>query len=136
MSFFTLQRATLRRDLYGGRVSSYMVKRVIGMPGDTVRMSHFVLSIKVRGSADFVPEQQLVADHYVIRTSLDARGWQDSFPLSGNIEETKLNDGQYFVLGDNRPSSSDSRSWGPLSRDRIVGKVIYRYWPPRSIGTL
>jgi signal peptidase I len=136
VSFFTGQRVTLHRDLYGSRVNNYMVKRVIGVPGDTVRMSRFVLSIKARGSADFVAEQQLISVKYDIRTSVDARGWQQDFPLSGNSTEIRLGENQYFVLGDNRPSSSDSRSWGPLNRDRIVGKVIYRYWPPRSLGTL
>jgi signal peptidase I len=99
-------------------------------------MSRFVLSIKPRGSTDFIPEQQLTASRYEIRTAVDARGWQETFPLSGNSDEIRLKDDEYFVLGDNRPSSSDSRSWGPLSRDRIVGKIIYRYWPPRSLGTL
>jgi signal peptidase I len=136
VSFLTGQRVTLHRDLYGARVESYMVKRIIGVPGDTIRMTRFALSIKARGSADFVPEQQLVPIHYETRTTIDARGWQPTFPLSGNSDEIRLRDNEYFVLGDNRPSSSDSRSWGPLSRDRIVGKVIYRYWPPRSLGTL
>ena len=56
------------------------------------------------------------------------------FPFSGNSGEHVLGDGEYFLLGDNRPESSDSRSWGALSRDRIIGKVIYRYWPLRSVG--
>jgi len=136
VSFLTAQRVTLHRDLYGARVNGYMVKRIIGIPGDTLRMSRFVLSIKTRGSTDFVPEQQLIPFHYEIRTSVDARGWQETFPLSGNSDEISLRDNEYFVLGDNRPSSSDSRSWGALRRDRIVGKLIYRYWPPRTLGIL
>ncbi len=68
VNFFTAQRVTLHRDLYGARLNSYMVKRVIGIPGDTVRMSSFVLSIKPSGSSDFVPEQQLIATRYEIRT--------------------------------------------------------------------
>ena len=134
-NFLSLQKATLHRDLYGGRVNGYMVKRVIGIPGDTVRLANFSLSLEPRGGTEFVPEKQLIPLHYEIQTALDAKGWSLSNPFSGNSEEIRLGDDQYFVLGDNRTQSSDSRSWGPVTRDRIVGKVIYRYWPPRALGT-
>jgi signal peptidase I len=111
------------------------VKRVIGIPGDTVRLAGFSVSLKPRGGSDFVPEKQLIPGQFEIRTSLEAKGWGPNYPLAGNSEEVRLGDEQYFVLGDNRTESSDSRSWGPVTMDRIVGKVIYRYWPPRAIGT-
>jgi signal peptidase I len=133
-SFLSLQKLTLHRDLYGGRVTSYMVKRVIGIPGDTVRLSSFALSVRPRGGSDFVPELQLVPSRYQVRTALEAKGWSSSYPLSGTGSEILLGDEQYFLLGDNRPDSSDSRSWGPLKLNRIVGKVVYRYWPPASFG--
>ena len=98
-------------------------------------LSSFEAALKPRGGTDFVPEKQLIPRHYVIQTDLDARGWSSTYPFSGNSEEITLGDDQYFVLGDNRTESSDSRSWGPVTQDRIVGKVIYRYWPPRSLGT-
>jgi signal peptidase I len=60
VNFFTLQKATLHRNLYGMRVNGFMVKRVIGLPGDTIRLKSYVASIKARGASDFVPEQQLV----------------------------------------------------------------------------
>ena len=134
-NFFSLQKATLHRDLYGGRVNGYVVKRVIGIPGDSVRLASFAAALKPRGGTDFVPEMQLISGPYKIQTGLDARGWSSTYPFSGNSEEIRLGDDQYFVLGDNRTESSDSRSWGPVSKDRIVGKVIYRYWPPPSLGT-
>jgi signal peptidase I len=135
-SFLTLQKATLHRDLYGSRVNGYLVKRIVGMPGDTVRMKDFILLIRPPGAPDFVPEQQLIPARYQLRTSLTARGWTSSLPLSGNSGEVVLRAGEYFVLGDNRPESSDSRSWGALAAERIVGKLVYRYWPPRSFGKL
>jgi len=135
VGFATLQKLSLFRDIYGGRVSSYMVKRVVGIPGDTLKLSSFSLLVKPRGGLAFVPEQQLASVPYQIATTLDAKGWSSSFPFSGNSGEIRLGDDQYFVLGDNRPDSSDSRSWGPLRLERIVGKVVYRYWPPRSLGT-
>jgi signal peptidase I len=135
VSFFTLQKATLHRDFYGSRVNGFMVKRLVGMPGDTLRLTGFALSVKQRGAAAFVPEQQVVPGHYEIRTTQDAKGWSSTFPFSGNTPEITLGDDQYFVLGDNRTESSDSRSWGPLTRERIIGKVVYRYWPPASLGS-
>ena len=50
-------------------------------------------------------------------------------PLSGSFPETYLSDGQFFVVGDDRPASTDSRFYGPIGADRIVGKVWVRYWP-------
>jgi len=133
--FAALQRLSLYRDLYGGRVSSYMVKRIVGLPGDTLRLASFLAMVKPRGSSAFVSELELSPVRYQVAAAVDARGWQPTFPFSGNSPEITLGDDQYFVLGDNRPQSSDSRSWGPLRMDRIVGKVVYRYWPPRAIGT-
>jgi signal peptidase I len=134
-NFLTLQKATLHRDLYGGRVNISMVKRLVGMPGDTVRLSSFALAVKPRGESSFVPERQIVPGNYEIRTTQDVPGWSSSFPFSGNTQDITLGDDQYFVLGDNRTESSDSRSWGPVTRDRIIGKVVYRYWPPASFGS-
>jgi signal peptidase I len=134
--FFTLQKVSLHRDLYGSRVPLSMVKRVIGIPGDTIRLKGFVASIRPRGASDFVPEQQLIRTRYVLQSKNRAPGWSDSLPFSGNEPEILLRDGEYFVLGDNRPDSSDSRSWGPVGTERIVGKVIYRYWPPVALGKL
>jgi signal peptidase I len=134
VGFATLQKLSLYRDLYGGRVSGYMVKRIVGIPGDTLKLSNFTLLVRPRGGGAFLPEQELSSVHYQVVTTLEAWGWSTSFPFSGNSGEIQLGDEQYFVLGDNRPDSSDSRSWGPLRLDRIVGKVVYRYWPPSSIG--
>jgi signal peptidase I len=132
--FFSGQSATVVRDSTGARVPPYMIKRVVGLPGDTVRMSGFRLSVMIPGSAAFVEELRLVDQPYAIATQggLPA-GWQSQFPFSGEAPPRVLRDGEYFLLGDNRPDSSDSRSWGPLQRDQIVGKVLLRYWPlPRS----
>lgn len=135
--FFSGQRGTVVRDPTGARVPPYMIKRVVGLPGDTVRMSGFRLSVIVAGSGAFVDEQQLVDEPYAIVTpgGLPA-GWQSQFPFSGEVQPRLLREGEYFLLGDNRPDSSDSRSWGPLRRDQIVGKVLLRYWPLRRSGRI
>ena len=111
VSFLTLQKATLRRDLYGGRVNSYMLKRIVGMPGDTIRLGNYKVWVRPRGGSDFVPEDQIVPVRYGTRSAVNAPGWDSSLPFSGNEDDLVLKDGEYYVLGDNRPESSDSRSW-------------------------
>lgn len=136
VGFFTLQKGSLYQDPEGGRAQGYVVKRIVGVPGDTIRMRGFVAYIKPRGASEFSIETSLIHFPSPPQTALHAAGWQPEFPYAGNTEEVVLHDGEYFVLGDNRPDSSDSRSWGVLTRPRIVAKVILRYWPPRSIGKL
>ena len=51
-----------------------------------------------------------------------------------NLNETIVQNGYFFVLGDNRPISQDSRSWGMVSKEQIIGKAWFRYWPISNIG--
>jgi signal peptidase I len=134
--FFTGQHATLIRDFDGGRRNRYVVKRIIGVPGDTVRMQGFTASIRPRGAADFTPEAQLIHEQFERRIDFAPTNWEPSLPFSGTAADVTLGPDEYFVLGDNRTSSSDSRSWGPLDGPRIVGRLVFRYWPPRSFGGL
>jgi signal peptidase I len=86
------------------------LKRVIGLPGD---------SISEHGGVFFVNGKKL-KEPYVLAHDRDyeTRSW----PVLG--------DNQYFVMGDNRISSCDSRAWGPVSRSAFIGPVVATYWPP------
>jgi signal peptidase I len=134
VSFFSLQKATLVRELDGSRVQQFLVKRVVGVPGDTIRMQGYAVSIKPRGAPEFLPESELMERTGEISSPPTVQGWKPAFPFSGNVEETVLQSDQYFVLGDDRPDSSDSRSWGPVPSSKICAKVILRYWPPSRFG--
>jgi signal peptidase I len=113
-----------------------MVKRIIAVPGDTVVMRDYEAFVRPADGSDFEAENQLIeASYQPVRTPLPA-GWRKELPFSGDLEALTLAEGQYFVLGDNRPSSSDSRSWGPVERGRIVARVLYRYWPFARGGRL
>jgi signal peptidase I len=97
------------------RTKSY-IKRVVGLPGDTVMIDHG--KVYVNGAA--------LDEPYVPREYRD----QQSKP-----PETVAPD-NYFVLGDHRGSSNDSRAWGTVPRSYIYGKAVFVYWPLDKMGRL
>jgi signal peptidase I len=131
--FFTAQRGSVYPDEHSGGVSRLLVKRVVGLPGDTVRMDGFLAWIKPAGATEFVAEIGMTDREYEVSVG-SARGLSPETPFGGSLGELVLGPGEYFVLGDNRPDSSDSRSWGPVRMERIVGPVILRYFPFGRLG--
>ena len=105
-----------------------LIKRIVGMPGDT---------LSLRDGAVYVNGRRL-AEPYVRRV--------DGHPAPSEPFETglpwalqqpyKVPAGSYFLMGDNRTDSKDSRDFGPVTRDRLVGRAFARYWPPGRIGGL
>jgi signal peptidase I len=87
------------------------IKRVIGLPGDRIRVQD---------------GRQLVED-YVPEEFRDYTSWHDG-------QEQTVPEGRYFVLGDHRNQSSDSRMWGYVPRANIYGKAVFVYWPLDKIG--
>ncbi len=136
VDFFTLHRKTIIRDAAGKTYNQYMAKRIIGMPGDSIFIKNYVAYIKPRGETKYIAETQLIKKDYSINTKIPAEKWDSNLPFSGNMHPITLKNNQYFVLGDNRPFSSDSRSWGIITYKNIVGKVILKYWPIDRFGKL
>jgi signal peptidase I len=101
--------------------SKFFIKRVIGLPGEIVLVDRGEVKI-VNGVH---PNGFLIKEPYVH----DLNKTQETFKVI-------LEDDQYFVLGDNRRASSDSRVWGPLERDLIVGRAFFRILPISDIGVL
>ncbi|HPL93013.1 MAG TPA: signal peptidase I [bacterium] len=93
----------------------YFIKRVIGMPGESVKIDNGLVYLKTVGGEDY---QLLDESAY-----LD--GYVKTYP---NLELT-MNEGEYFLMGDNRSASLDSRIFGAVGRDFIVGKTWLRAWP-------
>lgn len=90
----------------------YYIKRVIGLPNEEILLNAGIVTIK--NSAN--PEGLTLNEPYVVYKSPET----SSFKLGGD---------EYFVMGDNRSGSSDSRYWGPVPEENIIGRPILRVWP-------
>ncbi len=95
------------------------IKRIIGLPGETVMVKDNTVTIKNTEH----PEGFVIDQSYVVHTD------------PGNTEKV-LGPTEYFVMGDNRSESFDSRSWGPLDKKYILGKPVLRLFPVSKIGVL
>lgn len=98
------------------------IKRIIGLPGDKV---------KIKSGKVYVNGQELEESNY-----LDSSVYTGAESFLSENQEIVVPDGKYFVLGDNRPNSSDSRDFGPIGMDTFIGRVFFRYWPIDKIGLI
>ena len=91
------------------------VKRIIGLPEEDIRLEDG----RVRVGGSLLEEVYLEGP------------WA---PGEGQVREWWTGPDEYFLMGDNRGDSQDSRAFGPVSRKQIIGRVWFRYWPPRAWG--
>ncbi len=99
--------------------SQRFIKRVIALPGETVTITN--------GKVDVVKDGKNV--------ELSESYLPEGLLTEGNVNVT-LKDGEYFVLGDNRPFSYDSRRWGVLPTEDIIGKAVLRIFPVQSLSLI
>ncbi|MDR0525911.1 MAG: signal peptidase I [Spirochaetaceae bacterium] len=128
--FFTFQRLS-----FGDRGGQAYMKRVIGLPGDEITMINYVFRVKPRDGTYSFTEFELWEKPYDVTIPGQAPAlWDGSLPFSGNIEPFILGDGECFVVSDDRSNTNDSRTWGPVPLDYVVGKALFRYWPVTRLG--
>ncbi len=127
LRFVTLQLV----GLHGSSQSfdTPVIKRVVAGPGDSVMMDGFVVYVQAGDSSHFLTEYEVSGGAYDIEGASPVDGWDKHLPLSGTFKSIKLGPDEFFVVGDNRASSADSRFFGPVSSRMIKGKVVFRYWP-------
>lgn len=97
------------------------IKRIVGLPGEVVKIGNggvYINNIPLTES--YLPPEDITYGGRLAREN----------------QEFVVTDDNYFVMGDNRSHSSDSREWGLVPRENIIGKAMLRYWPPDKFGVI
>lgn len=102
---------------YPDNPSIFYIKRIIGLPGETVSINRGSVTITTDAG-----QNTTLAEPYIVNED------------ATYTNHVSLAAGEYFVMGDNRPNSSDSRIWGPLPEKDIIGRVDLRLLPIQKIG--
>lgn len=97
------------------------IKRIIGLPGD---------KIMIESGNVFVNDKLLQENYISAQTNL----WETGFIKDGQVLNVPQD--EIFVMGDNRPRSSDSREFGPVTTDSVIGQVFFRYFPSNKVGSI
>lgn len=114
-TFKDLKRGDVVVFRYPKDPKQFFIKRVIGLPGEQVKIEGGRVTIfNSENPEGFI---------------LDESSYLPNHPVTNGAVTSSLNTQEYFVMGDNRQFSHDSRAWGPLPKDDVIGKVLIRAWP-------
>jgi signal peptidase I len=102
------------------QIPRQIFKRIVGLPGERLKISHGQVYINgVALDENYLPSGTFTGPETFLKDN----------------QEIVIPQDYYFVMGDNRMHSSDSRDFGPIPKKTIVGKVVYRFWPPARTGS-
>jgi len=118
-----LRRGEVAVFRYPKNPTQFFIKRIIGLPGEKIEIKNNQVFIY---NSDYPDGKALDESAYLAKNIKTSTAMND-FVIT-------MDDDEYFVMGDNRPYSSDSRVWGPVSDSDIMGKVILRAWPLDAIA--
>lgn len=122
------KRAEVIVFAYPLKKSDDYIKRIIALPGEQIMVSNNKVYIFNSENKNGV----ILNESEYLSPLVVTKGKE--FLKEG--EKITVPANNYFVMGDNRPDSSDSRSWGFVPREDIIGKSFFRYWPPNEIGLI
>ncbi len=130
--FFTFQKMSPFSDSIN-MTNSPLIRRVVGLPGDTVYVKDYIVYIKPANSSHFLTEFEVCKKKYdIIAENMNIN--EKNIDLLKDCKEILLDKNEYFVMSDNRISSIDSRLWGKVNANQINGKVLIRYFPLNKIS--
>ena len=109
------------------------LRRVVGLPGDEIYMQDYVLYVKPKGEKHFLTEFELSEKPYNLTFITPPVEWNASVGVKGSFDPIVLGNDEYYVLGDNRISSSDSRLWGTVQKQDFQGRILLKYFPVKSL---
>ena len=109
------------------------LRRVVGLPGDTIYLTKYVLYVRPKGDKHFLTEFELTETKYNVTIPVTPALWDTELGVKGSMTEFQLGANDYFVLGDNRLECADSRLWGVIHKDAVVGKAVLLYFPLNKI---
>lgn len=111
---FQIQRGDVVVFYYPGDTSKSFIKRVVGLPGERLQIIEGELYI----------DGKYVAEPYI----------PPAYQENSSYGPVLVPPDSFFVMGDHRNVSNDSRHWGPVPKNAILGKAVLKYWPPEDIG--
>jgi signal peptidase I len=100
------------------RSDQNFIKRIVAVGGDRIRVERGRVILNGRATDEPYIEPE------------------DACDICNLPKEITVPPGHFFMMGDNRGASADSRYWGPVPEDQLIGQAFFTYWPPKRIGTL
>jgi len=122
IKFSTPKRGDIIIFKYPLNTKKDFIKRCIGLPGDT---------LEIKNKAVFIDGKPLEESYVVFKES---QSFPKGLSVRDNFGPIKIPPDSFFVMGDNRDRSMDSRFWGCLERKYLRGKALFKYWPPKRIS--
>ncbi len=121
-----------------GEPDLYLVKRVVGIPGDRLHLRNGIVYLNGKAQNEPLADKPTEANYFPYRDDFPAiapsdasdvtASWSIDLPTHIQGEDLVVPEGRYFAMGDNRTVSLDSRYWGFVPRENIVGRPLFVYW--------